>query len=334
MSDVVQRIKIDSAGAGGLSLGGPKWSPKQIHELALDKVSPDPENVRKVFDQTALEELAASLKSRGLLQPITVTRPDNEGRATIRHGERRWRAAKIAGFEMIRVVIDPSEGDAGRRIDQFVENEQREGLSPSEVVAFVKERLAAGMKAGELAQEIGKSKAAVSKLTALAEAPTFITERLDSVGIEAGYILMQCEKIDAARTKLFVVEAGDNIRKRDAEALQGELKGKTESFAGHGRQQNGGEPLARDDRNGGAGAKQALEEEPSSPTSLPSATSNQRAERERANSKVPVFSDEGGSARLLSDYPAIEVQGRSARFISGMVIFEGKLEAEFVDLEG
>lgn len=320
---------------------GPAWSPKQIHEMPIDKVSPDPENVRKVFDQVALDELAASLKSRGLLQPITVTLPDAKGRAMIRHGERRWRAARLAGHKTIRVLIDPNNDDAGRQIDQFIENEQREGLSPSEVVGFVQERLATGMKANVLAIEIGKSKAAVSKLAALAEAPAFIMDRLDNAGVEAGYILMQCAKIDTARTKRFVMEAGEDIRKRAVVALHGELKGETESFAGETQQRGEGNHHEReelrvdDEQREGVGEGQGLDgPNPSAdPSSLPSATSNQSAERKRANSKGSVTDSSEKEAPALSDYPAVEVRGRSARFISGKVVFDGQSEPEFVDLE-
>ena len=305
---------------GAFSRTGPMWSPRMVHELEIDKISPDPENVRKTFDQTALEELAESLKSRGLLQPITVTRPDKAGRATIRHGERRWRAAKIAGFDKIRIVIDESEDASSRSLDQYVENEQREGLSPSEVVAFVRERLDTGMKAAALAAAIGKPKGDISKLAALGGAPGYLRERLDDLGMNTAYVLLQCDKQDSERTRQRLDEAGGAITNREARAFQVELKDRAAN---------------RDDDGAGPRAGVSADEvsEPASSPSAPSSRTKSAQAGSEPSSGASVTNRDGGE-RVLANYPALEVQGRSGRFISGMVVFDGELEARFVDLEG
>lgn len=248
------------------------------------------------------------------MQPITVTRPDKAGNAVIRHGERRWRAAKIAGLEKIRVLIDEKSDEEARSLDQYVENEQREGLSPSEIVAFVAERLATGMKAVELAAQIGKSQAAISKFAAIGGAPRAVVEQLDRVGIETAYILLQCHKLDPGETeRLIDLKAGD-VRYREAVDLQTTLKGGEPT------------PLVSSDA-GGAEREADVEagtisdqepEAPNKPIPSPSAAIQQGHHRP--------------SERDLDDRLGIVVNGARARFISGTVLFEGESEPRFIEL--
>lgn len=102
-----------------------------VHQLLIDDVIPDPTQPRQTFLAKPLEELAESIKSRGVLQPITVVQ--SGAQFIIKMGERRWRAAKLAGLETIPALIDIAGGDAGDlAIDQLAENDLREGLNPIE----------------------------------------------------------------------------------------------------------------------------------------------------------------------------------------------------------
>lgn len=102
-----------------------------VHQLLIDDVIPDPTQPRQTFLAKPLEELAESIKSRGVLQPITVVQ--SGAQFIIKMGERRWRAAKLAGLETIPALIDIVGGDAGDlAIDQLAENDLREGLNPIE----------------------------------------------------------------------------------------------------------------------------------------------------------------------------------------------------------
>ena len=104
-------------------------SNETVTELDLDLIEPNRKQPRKYFDETALEELAASLKAYGMIQPIVVKK--NGEYYEIIAGERRWRAAKIAGMEKVPVVLKAWEGSEAFEA-ALVENLQREDLNPIE----------------------------------------------------------------------------------------------------------------------------------------------------------------------------------------------------------
>ncbi|MCA1668949.1 MAG: ParB/RepB/Spo0J family partition protein [Thermomicrobia bacterium] len=99
---------------------------KQIRQ---DRIVPDPDQPRKSFPQESLEELAVSLKARGILQPIAVWYDRPHDRYVILHGERRWRAAGIAGLETLPAIVREDQASSERLIDQLMENLQREDLN-------------------------------------------------------------------------------------------------------------------------------------------------------------------------------------------------------------
>ncbi|MBQ8732934.1 MAG: ParB/RepB/Spo0J family partition protein, partial [Anaerotignum sp.] len=106
-----------------------KEAEEAVLELDLDMIEPNRKQPRKYFDETALEELAASLKAYGMIQPIVVKKSGEY--YEIIAGERRWRAAKIAGLTKVPVVIKKwEEGEAFEAA--LVENLQREDLNPME----------------------------------------------------------------------------------------------------------------------------------------------------------------------------------------------------------
>ena len=107
--------------------------------IDLDKISPAPDQPRKTFDQGTLLELAMSIRERGVLEPIVV-RPIADGRYEIVMGERRWRAAQMAGITQIpSIVRELSDEDASA--DALVENFQREDLNPVERARAIKKLL-------------------------------------------------------------------------------------------------------------------------------------------------------------------------------------------------
>ncbi|MCU0483109.1 MAG: ParB/RepB/Spo0J family partition protein, partial [Chloroflexi bacterium] len=101
-----------------------------IRNVPIDRIEPNPENPRLSFEEGALEELAASIKEHGVLQPILV-RPLGPNLYQLVAGERRWRAARQAGMETIPALIEELDDDAALEI-AIVENLQREDLSPLE----------------------------------------------------------------------------------------------------------------------------------------------------------------------------------------------------------
>lgn len=122
--------------------------------LPLNQVRPDPNQPRKIFDEDALAELAASIREHGVLQPIGVY-PNGRG-YIISHGERRWLASQLAGLETIPAIIGEKPDELRLRIRQFVENDQREPLNVIETALFYRDMLDSGLSMSELSRQMGR----------------------------------------------------------------------------------------------------------------------------------------------------------------------------------
>lgn len=124
------------------------------------KIEPDREQPRRVFDEGSLEELANSIRQYGVLQPILVNQC--EGYYKIIAGERRWRAAKIAGVEKVPVVIKEMTGEESFEIS-LIENIQRQDLNPiEEAIAYKRLIDEYALKQDEISQKVGKSRSAIA----------------------------------------------------------------------------------------------------------------------------------------------------------------------------
>jgi ParB family transcriptional regulator, chromosome partitioning protein len=141
--------------------------------LPVANIDEDPEQPRHEFDTNALQELAETIRERGVRQPISV-RPNlqQSGRWTLNFGARRLRASKLAGLETIPAFIDTTADS----YDQVIENEQREGLKPLEMALFIQKRLALGDRQADIAKHLGKSRQWVTLATALIEAPDWLLQ--------------------------------------------------------------------------------------------------------------------------------------------------------------
>ena len=139
--------------------------------LPVADIDEDPEQPRREFDANALQELAETIRQRGVRQAISV-RPNLQasGRWVLNFGARRLRASKLAGLATIPAFVDASADS----YDQVIENEQREGLKPLELALFVQKRLALGDKQADIAKNLGKSRQWVTLATALIEPPDWL----------------------------------------------------------------------------------------------------------------------------------------------------------------
>ena len=174
-------------------------TPTAIREIPLEKVQPNPSQPRMTFHQETLQELAASIKEHGVLQPILV-RPAAEGTYEIIAGERRWRASKLAGKETIAAIVERFDDATALEI-ALIENLQREDLSPlDESVIYKKMTGELGYSIRQLASKLGKDKGYVENRLRLASAPDdvreMVAQRYDT--LSAAYELM---KIDNARRR-------------------------------------------------------------------------------------------------------------------------------------
>jgi ParB family chromosome partitioning protein len=155
----------------------PKHGSADILRIPVDFIEPNPFQPRMSFDQEALEELAESIKTLGLIQPITVRRKD-DGRYQIISGERRFRACRLAGMDMIPAYIRDTN-DQGMLEMAIVENIQRENLDPIEI-AMSYQRLIdeCRLTQEQMAVRVGKKRASVTNYLRLLKLPAKIQHDL------------------------------------------------------------------------------------------------------------------------------------------------------------
>ena len=159
----------------------PQQGTADILRIPVDMIEPNPFQPRMSFDQEALEELAESIKTLGLIQPITVRRKD-DGRYQIISGERRFRASRLSGMDMIPAYIRDTN-DQGMLEMAIVENIQRENLDPIEI-AMSYQRLIeeCRLTQEQMAIRVGKKRASVTNYLRLLKLPAKIQHDL-KVGI-------------------------------------------------------------------------------------------------------------------------------------------------------
>jgi ParB family chromosome partitioning protein len=196
-----------------------------VRIVQVDKIEPNPEQPRLVFEQAALDELAASIREHGVLQPILV-RPLGPNTYQIVAGERRWRASRQAGLETIPALIEDIDDDTALEI-AIIENLQREDLTPLDAAAMYDRMVHEhGYSIRKLADKLGKDKGYLENRLRLADAPPEIRElvslRKDS--LSHAYELMKVEDPkkrrrlaeQVARGELTLIKLRDKIEGRPA----------------------------------------------------------------------------------------------------------------------
>jgi ParB family transcriptional regulator, chromosome partitioning protein len=192
--------------------GGP-----ELRELEVGLIEPNPEQPRAKFDATALDALAGSIGSVGLLQPLIV-RPIEGGRYELVAGERRWRAAQQAGLRSVPAVIRTSPEDE-RLQAALIENMVREDLNPVEearACAALVDDL--GISKEELARRVGRSRAAISNLIRLLDLPDPVLTLLERGELTEGHgrAILQLQEQDQ-RARLAKRAAAEGWSVRDTE---------------------------------------------------------------------------------------------------------------------
>lgn len=154
--------------------------------LPLHKIEPNPKQPRKVFDEEALEDLAESIREHGLIQPIAV-RPEENGYYRIIAGERRWRAARMAGLTEVPVLILNADDKAVMEL-AMIENLQRKDLNPIEEARGYQSLMDEyGLTQEEAAERVGKSRPAVANALRLLLLPKELQDMLVSEELSAGH---------------------------------------------------------------------------------------------------------------------------------------------------
>ena len=161
-------------------------SADELRELPVELIVANPKQPRRRFDEEALQALAGSLGERGVLQPVLV-RAKPGGTYELVAGERRWRAAQIAGLEKIPALVRP-RGDAEALELALIENMAREDLNPVEearACAALVEEL--GLTREDVGRRVGRGRVAVSNLMRLLDLPDEVLEQLEQGALSEGH---------------------------------------------------------------------------------------------------------------------------------------------------
>ncbi len=190
---------------------------KNLKTLKITEVEPNREQPRKNFNQEALEELSESIKEYGVIQPIVVSRED--GYYAIVAGERRWRAAKLAGLAEIPAIIRESDEQTNREIS-LIENIQREDLNPYEKALGIRSLMDKyGMTQEEVSKKIGKSRSSVSNTVRVLYLTPDVLELVKQGKLSEGHCKALAGISDPKRqyeAAIRMIEKGESVRQAES----------------------------------------------------------------------------------------------------------------------
>ncbi|SCB61477.1 chromosome partitioning protein, ParB family [Rhizobium aethiopicum] len=194
--------------------------------IPIEFVSRNPRNPRRFFDDTELHDLASSIRQHGIVQPIVV-RTMSQDRYEIIAGERRWRAAQLAGLIEIPVIIRDVDDKTALEI-AIVENVQRADLNPLEEALGYEQLIAEyGYTQNDLGEIIGKSRSHVANSLRLLKLPDPVRDLLAAGSLSAGHARALVSTPDPASLARTIVAKGMSVR--DAEKLaQNNIKAQSE----------------------------------------------------------------------------------------------------------
>jgi ParB family chromosome partitioning protein len=192
----------------------------ELRELPLELITPNPRQPRRSFDEEALVALADSLQDRGVLQPVLV-RPVPGGTYELIAGERRWRAAELAGLETVPAMVRPHD-DAESLELALIENMAREDLNPLEearACAALVEEL--GLSREDVGRRVGRSRVAVSNLLRLLDLPDEALALLEEGVLSEGHgraLLMAPDHDTRRRLARDAAAQGWSVRQTESRA--------------------------------------------------------------------------------------------------------------------
>ena len=203
-----------------LAVGDAGGQADELRELPVELVRPNPNQPRKAFDDAALQSLADSIRERGVLQPVLV-RPVPGGTYELVAGERRWRAARLAGLETVPALVRAGDDAASLEL-ALIENMAREDLNPIEEArgcALLVEEL--GMTREAIGRRLGRSRVAVSNLLRLLDLPDEALALLALAALAEGHgraLLMAPDHADRRRLAREAAAEGWTVRETEDRA--------------------------------------------------------------------------------------------------------------------
>jgi ParB family chromosome partitioning protein len=198
----------------------PREEGEELRQIPLELISPNPNQPRQRFEQEGLIALAASIRERGVIQPVLV-RPLAGGRYELVAGERRWRAAELAELDLIPAVVRYHDDTASLEL-ALIENMAREDLNPVEearaCLALVEEL---GLTREEVGLRIGRSRVAVSNLVRLLELPDEALDLLERRELTEGHgraLLLAAENSTRRGLARQAASSGWSVRELESRA--------------------------------------------------------------------------------------------------------------------
>jgi ParB family chromosome partitioning protein len=205
-----------------LSISDHEVDTDELRELAVELIAPNPSQPRRQFDDDALQSLSDSILTNGILQPVLV-RPLPGGKFELIAGERRWRAAKLAGLEKVPALVRERDDAASLEL-ALVENMARTDLNPVEeahACAALVEEL--GLTREEVGRRVGRSRVAVSNLLRLLDLPDDALTLLEAGDLSEGHgraLLLAEDHVDRRRLARSAVVEGWSVRTLEARARE------------------------------------------------------------------------------------------------------------------
>jgi ParB family chromosome partitioning protein len=205
--------------APSASRSAPGVSPVEgLKQIDLDRIRPNPEQPRRSFEDESLEDLARSLKRDGVLQPVVV-REAGAGAFELIAGERRWRAAQMAGLLRIPAVVRDVEDERLLEL-ALIENLQREELNPIEAATAFRTLLEElGLTQEQVAQRVGKQRTTISNFLRLLNLPRPVQERVEEGQVSMGHAKALASLAPDLQTRLADRIARENLSVRQTERL-------------------------------------------------------------------------------------------------------------------
>ena len=192
-------------------------SNENLKSLKITEVEPNREQPRKNFNQESLEELAESIKTYGVIQPIVVSKQD--GYYGIVAGERRWRAAKIAGLEEIPAIIRDDDEQTNKEI-ALIENIQREDLNPFEKALGIRRLMDKyGLTQEQVSKKLGKSRSSISNTVRILYLAPDVLELVKQGKLTEGHCKALAGIEDADRqyaAALRMIDRGESVRQAES----------------------------------------------------------------------------------------------------------------------
>ena len=194
-----------------------KQEGENLRNLKVVDIEPNRDQARKIFDQDSLQELAESIKMYGVIQPIVVT--EKEGYFSIIAGERRWRAAKIAGLTEIPAIVRDGDEKKNKEIS-LIENIQREDLNPVDKALGIKALIDEyHLKQEEIAKILGKSRSGIANSIRILNLSPRVLELAKEGKLTEGHcrqLLMETDPVKQYSLAMRIINNNQSVRQIEA----------------------------------------------------------------------------------------------------------------------